>query len=348
MAKKSKAERKQRRAERKQHRKEKIKKLKSKVGKYVIPPQLYPFLPLMKRYLDKNGFPYDKKSPRDIVFQFYRRFVKKERNYTDSDYYHINEYLYSFHADGGDKKSVDPVAFAQIASAVLNFLKTIIEKTKKKKQAELAPDERELASDATKVNDDPKSNEIVERAKKEQSDAQIEKRTDDEPEDNFITRILKALGLIRKRKRIRTENCCYIGHIENYSDPVLENDPENPLMLERKRIYHKKTGTFRYVWLSPYLKKTEKSKRKASMLVARQILAGYDIDNLKKDIIQVNTDKLFLKIDSIIREADTKPVMAGIAHILMNRDKIFLLKVLRIFPKDIYSDLYNKILNLKP
>jgi hypothetical protein len=350
----SKEKRRKKREERRQKRKERRKKRAEKLKRYLIPPQLYPFIPLMKRYLDKNGYPYDKKSPRDIVFQFYRRFVKKERNFDGSDYIHINDYLAINveHSDGGqikEKKNLDPVSFASIVTAVINFIKTLIDKSKKKKQGELAPDEREMADEFRKTDEDPKSKEIVERAKKEQEEAEKEIDTKDDDENySLFDRILIALGLKKRKRKRKKETYYYVAHIENYADPVIETDPENPLVLVRERIYNPVTGKYKYVWRSPYLKNIPKAKRKASFDIARDIIKRYDIKSLKKDINNNNTKKVFLKLDSIIREADTKPVLSAISHILMNKHRIYLLKVIRMFPKDIYTDLYNKILNLKP
>lgn len=354
-SKKSKDARRKKRAERRQKRKERRKKRLEKLKRYLIPPPLYPFIPLMKRYLDKHGYPYDKKSPRDVIFQFYRRFVKKERNFDGSDYVHINDYLamsvaHNDGGEGGEKKSLDPVSIASIVTAVINFIKTLIEKAKNKKQGELAPDEREMADNFKKTDEDPKSKEIVERAKKEQEEAEKETGKIDTDDENhsILDRILIALGLKKKKRKRKVETYLYVGHIENYSDPVIEKDPENPLLLVRERIYNPATGKYKYLWRSPYLKSLPRAKRKASFDIAIHIIKKYHIGTLKKDINNNNTEKVFLKLDSIIREADTKAVLSAIAHFLMNQHRIYLLKVIRMFPKDVYTDLYKKILNLKP
>jgi hypothetical protein len=344
-------ERKEKKHERKEKRQEKRKETGKKLKKYLIPPQLYPFIPLMKKYLTKHNYPFDKKSPRDIVFQFYKRFVKKERNFDgESNYVHINDYLAGRAERINTNNFADPASMATIVTAVINFIKTLVEKARAKKHAELAPDERELADDLKNTDDDPKSKDIVERAKKEQEEAEEESSETEKEYQNhsILDRILIALGIKKPRKkRIQSETYYYIAHIENYSDPVIENDLNNPLLIVRERIYNDKTGKYTFIWRSPLLKDIPEKKRKATFSIAHDILRKFDINSLKRDINKNNTEKVFLKLDTLIRLSDTKPVLAAISHILMNDHQIYLLKLIRMFPKDLYTDLYNKILNLK-
>lgn len=322
--------------------KEKVKKVTSKIKKYLIPPQLYPFLPIMKKTLNKRGIPYDKKSPQDIVLQFYKGVILKQKRfeYEQFDYVSFEQTYLDYEI--GKHDAVPPLPYGEIVKIVIEFIKNMISKIKKGKKSELNPDEQELSEDLYKTDDDPKSKEIVERAKKEQETENENEESDDE-QVGFLDRILIALGL-KKRKKKRSNYL--FSYNEKTSVPEIEQNNKHPLYYERKRILTA-DGSVRYIYEYPYGKMFSKTLNKKASSFAKVIAQSLPAQSIKQAIAKDQTDKLFIFISNIIDKAEDKLTLSKTAKILHNRANINLKKAIRTLPKVYYVQIYDKINKLK-
>lgn len=362
MAKKTKSERIKSRKERKQKRKEKIQKIIQKIKKYVIPPQLYPFLPLMRKMLDKKGFTYDKKSPKDIVYQFYRRFIKKEHGYSyteNYDYIHFDDAFIYYDGDyvsrhdasgntAGDATTksnavpIPPEAFSVIIQTVISFIKNLINKKKQGKEAELNPDEREMANDAKEIDDNPKSAELV-RKLKNKEEAEDNQSEDTEEKESLIDRILRALGL-KKRKTKRYLYYPFV-YFEYTRIPEIENHPDNPIKFKKVSIKNKE-GKITYGYKFPYISRFDKQTKLKSKKYAKDVVMNIDTEYFKHLIKTKNTEGIYTTVDNIIDKSIDKLTLAYVSAHLFLKDKINLIKVIRMLPKDYYVAIYKKIYDL--
>ncbi len=312
-----------------------------KVGKNLLPPPLYPFIPLMKARIRKKGIETKGLSAQEVVKYFYLLYVKKQNvsNYETDMHGAVPPQLVSAAAQ---------ITIKDIIPAIIRFFKNMKEKHKKG-GADLSPEDKELAKEISDTDDDPKSKEIAEKAKKEQEAMKDAKKeaSKEKRKLNFIQRILKALGLYREGYANRVIYS-YYALKERTIRKDLEDNPENPLVLERKRIVTKK-GKVVYVWFSPLLMfLKDRNKIKEYKAIAKHILLTTDIKMLVHCIKKDNTEKVYAIIDKLFKDADNIFVVAFMSKYLANSPyKMNLFKVLRMLPSDYYINLYNTLYNLK-